>query len=730
MEMKQRTLEKRLSPAAAWAFAIGTSVGWGSLVVTNSAYLAQAGVWGSVIGMLIGTLIMIVIGRNYAYMMQCYPEAGGTYTYVREQFGYDHGFLTAWFLVLTYLAMLWANATSLPLFAKYFLGDLFRFGRLYSLFGYDVYIGETLLTLLAIGVTAWFCIRFKSAAAKIMIVLSALFTLCVAAVFLGAIVRLEHPLTPSFVPDSGALSQIVKIAVISPWAFIGFESISHSAEEFSFKHSRFFRVLVVAVVSTTLLYLMITLLSVTAYPPEYSNWLEYIRDLGNLDGIRALPAFYAARYYLGDAGLYLLMAALIALIATSLIGNMTSLSRLFFALGRDRLLPERFASVNRHGAPGQAILLVLCLSLPVPFLGRTAIGWIVDVTTIGATIIYAFVSAAALKLARSRNDTLERRTGLIGLVLMVAYLLYLLLPNLVSEGDMARESFFLFIVWSILGFLFFRRILHQDHESRFGKSVIVWVALLALVLFIALIWMRQSMIFSNHQMMANIRDHYLTTEGVSAARLADEQFISMQMNELEIADTRTILMSTGMFIFALLIMISNYSFMSKQTKESEKLANTDAMTGVKNKHAYMRCEQNLNTAIQAGKAQAFAIVVCDVNGLKFINDNYGHKAGDDYIRSACAVICEFFQHSPVFRTGGDEFVVVLSGRDYDRRQEIVEALRQKSESSIRDNGVVISSGISDYVPEKDQDCHTVFARADSLMYENKQALKRMGAKTR
>ena len=60
----------------------------------------------------------------------------------QEQFGYDHGFLTAWFLTMTYLAVFWANATSLPLFARYFLGNIFRFGRLYTLFGYEVYLGE------------------------------------------------------------------------------------------------------------------------------------------------------------------------------------------------------------------------------------------------------------------------------------------------------------------------------------------------------------------------------------------------------------------------------------------------------------------------------------------------------------------------------------------------------------------------------------------------------------
>lgn len=723
-------MSQDISPLAAWAYAIGTSIGWGSLVVTSNTYLAQSGIMGSILGLALGAAAMLVISRNYAYMMQCYPEAGGAYTYAKEQFGYDHGFLTAWFLAMTYLAILWANATSLPLFARYFLGDIFRFGRLYTLFGYEVYLGEALLSMGAIALTAVFLMYRKRAAAHLMVALAAVFVLGIVAVFAAAILRLDSSLEPAYVPDSSAVSQIVKIAVISPWAFIGFENISHMSEEFNFKHNRFLRILVITVISTTVLYIFITLLSVTAFPPEYSSWLEYIRDIGNLQGLKALPAFYAARHYMGSFGVGVLMLALLALIVTSLIGNTTALSRLFYALGKDKVLPPVFSELNRHGAPGKSILLVACLSLPIPFLGRTAIGWIVDVTTIGATIIYALVSASARKLAKDREDRTEQWTGVIGFALMIFYLLYLLLPNLVSEGSMARESYFLFIVWTVLGFIYFRGILQRDHAQRFGKSLIVWVVLLALVLFIALIWMRQSMISANHLMMENIRLHYLESQGITAARLADEQFISVQMGELEKTNTRTMLMATGMFIFALVIMLSNYSFMNKQKQEIENIANTDTMTGVRNKHAFLVKEQELDASIRQNEAVDFSVVVCDVNGLKYINDNFGHKAGDDYIRAACAMICDLFKHSPVFRTGGDEFVVVLTGRDHSRRASIMESLRRESEDHIGTDQVVVSSGISDYDPETDECFRDVLERADKLMYENKRALKSMGARTR
>ena len=379
METNNQTrLGARLSPFNAWAFALGTAVGWGSLVVTANIYLGQAGPVGSVLGIVLGTLIMLVIGRNYSYMMQVFPDAGGAYTYSREVFGYDHGFLTGWFLTLTYLAVLWANATSIPLFTRYFLGGVLQIGKMYTIFGYDVYLGETVVTIAVILATAYLCTHSHKLTVGLMTGLVCVFCGGIVAVFVAAMLGLKIPLEPRTIPDAGVLGQIVKIAVISPWAFIGFESISHRTEEFAFPHRKIFRVMVAALIATGLLYALVTLLSVTAYPDRYGSWLEYIRDRGNLSGIEAVPAFYAAHHYLGEGGVWILMASLMALILTSLIGNTTCLSRLFYAQSLDGILPKKISELNKHGVPANAMMLIAAVSSVVPFVGRTAIGWIVE----------------------------------------------------------------------------------------------------------------------------------------------------------------------------------------------------------------------------------------------------------------------------------------------------------------------------------------------------------------
>ena len=111
----QGGLNRYLSPLGAWALAFGCAVGWGAFVMPGNLFLPEAGPLGTVLAMLIGAAIMILIGVNYHYMMQRYPDAGGAFTYTKKELGYDHGFLSAWFLMLTYVSIIWANATALAL---------------------------------------------------------------------------------------------------------------------------------------------------------------------------------------------------------------------------------------------------------------------------------------------------------------------------------------------------------------------------------------------------------------------------------------------------------------------------------------------------------------------------------------------------------------------------------------------------------------------------------------
>ena len=150
----------------------------------------------------------------------------------------------------------------------------------------------------------------------------------------------------------------------------------------------------------------------------------------------------------------------------------------------------------------------------------------------------------------------------------------------------------------------------------------------------------------------------------------------------------------------------------------------DALTHVRNKRAYAQWEEKINAQIKKGDQEPFAVVVCDVNNLKDVNDLYGHKEGDACIKNACARICGIFAHSPVFRIGGDEFVVFLSGVDYDRRKGLMDQINAipRDRSKIR-IGETVAAGMADFHPERHNSVLSVFEEADKAMYERKQFMK-------
>ena len=154
------------------------------------------------------------------------------------------------------------------------------------------------------------------------------------------------------------------------------------------------------------------------------------------------------------------------------------------------------------------------------------------------------------------------------------------------------------------------------------------------------------------------------------------------------------------------------------------MANSDALTGVKNRLAYERAEERMNEEIAGGTISPFAIGVFDVNNLKKTNDKYGHEAGDVLICESARLICAAFSHSPVFRIGGDEFAVILIGADFFDREKIISKFRKIASRNKKEGRAVVSSGFADFVFSTDLKVCDVFERADDKMYENKKKLKK------
>ena len=158
---------------------------------------------------------------------------------------------------------------------------------------------------------------------------------------------------------------------------------------------------------------------------------------------------------------------------------------------------------------------------------------------------------------------------------------------------------------------------------------------------------------------------------------------------------------------------------------------TDALTSVRNKGAYAQfidgLQEKLNNPLTAADL-AFAICVFDCDDLKSINDSYGHDKGDEYLKAASRLICGVFQHSPVFRIGGDEFAAVLQNEDYANRDALVRQFEEGCEAACAAaenewERVRVSMGMAVFDADADPSVSDTVRRADKFMYENKRARK-------
>jgi len=164
------------------------------------------------------------------------------------------------------------------------------------------------------------------------------------------------------------------------------------------------------------------------------------------------------------------------------------------------------------------------------------------------------------------------------------------------------------------------------------------------------------------------------------------------------------------------------------------LAYADALTSLHNKGAFDICVKEMQEQMgETDGALEFAVCVFDCNDLKAVNDQNGHDKGDIYLKETAAIICDVFDHSPVFRIGGDEFVAVLLNRDYDRRDELLQRFDQECEKKRAENTeaweqVSVARGMAVYDPQEDGSVNDVVRRADKLMYEDKWKSKERATK--
>ena len=502
MDLKENTkgLDRYLSPLDVFGMAFGVMVGWGAFVMPGTTFLPVAGPLGTVIAMVLGTAVILVIGACTSYLMSRSPRTGGIYSYAKEAFGREHAFLCAWFLSLSYLTIVFLNGTALFLVLRTLFGSAVQRGFHYTVAGNDIYIMEVVTT---IGALAAVGILFVAAKPVLQHIQTALAVLLAAGIALIAVFCLPRALQSGGIGDFGTRGVsggfgIFSLVILAPWAFVGFEVASFDTAHFRFPVKKSGRILAASILAAGAAYLSLGLVAISALPDGFAGWQEYINDLGNLSGPAAVPTFYAARTYLGNAGLAIITVTAMAAILTGIIGAYRAMVRVLSTMAEDNILSERFSNTTN------SILFVLLLASAIALFGRNTLGWFVDLTSFGAIAAYGYTCAAAFRIAKTEENRKIRILGFTGTAISVSFAVVQLVPGLAALDAMGSEAFLLLSLWCLLGFVFYYRTVQRSTLVEYSGMSVSGTVLFALLVYAALMWIGKSI--AAQDSMAGVRD--------------------------------------------------------------------------------------------------------------------------------------------------------------------------------------------------------------------------------
>ena len=437
--------KRSMRPIDVWALALGAIIGWGCFVLPGNAFLPKAGPGGTALGMLIGAALIIVIALSYGYLIRKFPVSGGEFIYTKEAIGKRNAFVCGWGMILAYWSLIPLNATALALISRYLFPGIVQRGLLYQVAGWDVYAGEVVLASAFIIIMALINIKGIKQAAWLQTAIS--FTL-VGCIFLITFLVMGKAdwsnLAPAFPDGVNWWSGVFSIVAMAPWAFIGFDCIPQSAEEYNFDHKKSTRIMILAILIAALLYIAMCTVTAAGLMP----WQELLALGQNWE------TGYVVRNTFGLFGLIFLGVAMFCAVVSGMNAFYISTSRLMYAMADEGSLPGFFKQLApKHGTPRNAILFTMAASLFAPWFGREILLWIVDMTSVGAAIVFAYTTASAAIMARKVGDTKQVWIGTLGCLCSLFFLSLLIIPGM--PGYLSFQSRVILLVWIAIGFAFY-----------------------------------------------------------------------------------------------------------------------------------------------------------------------------------------------------------------------------------------------------------------------------------
>lgn len=459
--------KKVMSATDILVIAFGAMIGWG-WVVSSGRWIQNAGTIGTVIGFIIGGVMIYFVGMTYAELTPAMPKVGGEHVFSYKAFGPTGSFICTWALILSYIGVVCFEAVSLPTIVQYIFPSFMQ-GYLYTIAGSEVYLtGVLIASLSTIGIIVLNILGIKVASIFQMILTMVIAVVGVVLVVASAINGEVSNLEGQYIIGEGfsSIKNVMSVAVVAPFFLFGFDVIPQVAEEINIPLKKIARVLLFSIICAVSFY------GLVVFAVGYALNTKEISDA--MQGAGLVTASAMEKLFNSTFTAKVLIVGGLCGVITSWNSFLIGGSRAIFSMAESRMIPGRFSLLHeKYKTPVNAILLIGVLSLAAPFFGRTMLVWISDAASFACCLAYCMVSMSFVILRKKEPDLHRpykvkhyKFVGITASILSGLMVVLYLIPG--SGSSLTIEEWYIVGGWAILGMIFY--IICKGHyNEKFGQ---------------------------------------------------------------------------------------------------------------------------------------------------------------------------------------------------------------------------------------------------------------------
>lgn len=470
MNKKKSDFDKVFSAWDILVIAFGAMIGWG-WVVSSGGWIQSGGVVGAALAFLIGGIMIFFVGLTYAELTAAMPQCGGEHVFSYKAMGATGSFICTWGIILGYVGVACFEACAFPTILTYLFPGFLK-GYLYTVAGFDIYASWLAVAIILAFLIMVINIMGAKTAAILQTILTVIIggagiMLIVASVINGSVDNLSGQMFVG-TTNGSIFKNILSVAVVTPFYFIGFDVIPQAAEEINVPLKKIGKMLILSVVLAVVFYALVILAVGYVLDPEAIALSEAGTGLVTADAM-------AAAFKTSVMAKVIIVGGMCGII-TSWNSFMIGGSRALYSMAESYMIPPCFAKLHpKHKTPVNALILIGILTMIAPLAGRKMMVWICDAGNYGCCLAYCMVSLSFLILRKKAPDMPRpyrvpayKFVGAMAVLMSGFMVLVYCIPG--SGGNLVWQEWIMVGGWALLGVVFYV-ICKKKYKESFGTLV-------------------------------------------------------------------------------------------------------------------------------------------------------------------------------------------------------------------------------------------------------------------